>query len=277
MTALLGGATSEAYTSLRVNPEFQILSFGSSFPSAGIDLSQSAAISLDLVGGVGPFAYSYPSLPSGCASQNASRLVCTPDTVGTYSIVAHAVDAFGGLAIATGALTVNAWPTVASFTASAGTVTIDNDLTLRATAAGGTGAFVYSYAGLPTGCAPVNVSVLTCSPTATGTYAVTVEIRDAVGGNSTSGVVTVLVAPAVGIGGPDPVSGTPRTLFTSWFAIGLGLGLVLLAALGAVLVRAARERAEGRRIVADLSRRGASSGDSPEPDASSTDDRRPRR
>jgi hypothetical protein len=274
MTALLGGATSEAYTSLRVNPELQILSFGSSFPSAGIDISQSAAISLELVGGVGPFTYSYPSLPSGCASQNASRLVCTPDTVGTYSVVAHAVDAFGGLATASGTLTVNAWPTVASFSASAGTVTVGDSLTLRATAAGGTGPLVYSYAGLPTGCAAANVSVLTCSPTAAGSYAVTVGIRDAVGGNSTSGVVTVFVAPAVGIGGPHPVSGTPRTLFTSWFAIGLGLGLVLLAALGIVLVRAARERADGKRIVADLSRRAASSGDWPEPDSSSTDDPR---
>jgi len=254
MTAIVSGGTSVAFATLQVNPELRILSLGSSFPLGGIDLTQTASIALEISGGVGPYTYAYPTLPPGCTSQNSSELLCTPDAPGSYEIVANAVDTYDGLATDTGTLVVNAWPSIGSFAANSSNVTLGGTLTLRTTAGGGTGSLTYAYAGLPAGCVSANVSVLACSPTVSGTYTVTLSIRDAVGGSATSGPLTIHVAAADRVGVPRPVSGSAQPLFTTSFAVGLLLGLLVLAAVAAALLRSAREHAEGQRIVAELGR-----------------------
>ncbi|MCI4356170.1 MAG: hypothetical protein L3K18_03360 [Thermoplasmata archaeon] len=273
MTAIVGGGTSVAHTTLRVNPALQILSLGSAFPTAGIDLTQAAAISLALAGGAGPYAYSYPTLPPGCATSNSSVLVCTPSAAGNFAVVASAADGFGGSATVTGTLPVNPWPAIASFGSSAANVTIGSALTFRATAEGGTGYLIFTYTGLPSGCDGANSSVLTCAPTASGTYGVTLAIRDAVGGHATSASVTLRVNSAARVGPPHTVPGSTPTLFTTSFVLGLLLGLVVLAAVVGMVLRAARENAEGRRIVEELARRGARSAAPDPPDVSPSGDR----
>jgi hypothetical protein len=222
-----------------------------------IDLSQSTAIAVGFAGGVGPFVYDYPTLPSGCATQDTARLSCTPDSVGTFAVVSEAVDSFGTGATTGGSLTVNPWPAIVSFTTTAPNSTVGDTLTFRAVATGGTGSLGYSYAGLPTGCTGGNVAVLTCSPTTAGTYSVTVAIVDSVGGASSSPamVLRVAAAPTQPVG-PHSASPGPAPLFTSAFSLGVLVGLLALAGGGAVLVWRARVRREGTRLVRDLRERG---------------------
>jgi hypothetical protein len=224
-----------------------------------IDVGQATTISVALAGGLGPFAYSYPTLPSGCTSQNTARLLCTPDGAGAFSVASQVLDSVGGTATATGTLNVDSWPSVVSFGAFDPNVTLGGALTVQTEAVGGTGYLAYSYLGLPPGCDSANVSVLTCSPTAAGTYTVSVEIVDAVGGNSTSEAVVVHVAtgphlPPPSNGGGTSHSGGSTTLFTSAFSVGLLLGLLVLAGFAGALLWRARIVAEGNRIVRDLRR-----------------------
>jgi hypothetical protein len=226
-----------------------------------IDLSQSTAITIGVTGGVGPFAYGYPTLPLGCTSQDSSRLSCTPGGVGTFAIASDAVDSLGMRATATGSLTVNTWPSIASFTTATPNSAVGDTVTFRTVATGGTGNLAYTYVGLPTGCTGGNAAVLTCSPTFAGTYSTTVTILDAVGGNSTSEAVVLRVAAAPtspGIPNQPPThSGSTgeNSLFTVAFTTGVLVGLLALAGVGGVLAWRARVQREGARIVQDLRHR----------------------
>ncbi|HEV8049089.1 MAG TPA: kelch repeat-containing protein, partial [Thermoplasmata archaeon] len=74
-------------------------------------------------------------------------------------------------------------PLVEAFRDTPAVVDLGNATTFASTVLGGTAPLTYSYGGLPPGCASVNASSLTCTPTtgASGTYVVTLEVKDALG------------------------------------------------------------------------------------------------
>lgn len=88
-------------------------------------------------------------------------------------------------------ITVSANPaplSISSFTAAPSTVAVGAPSTLRVTAAGGYGSLSYAYSGLPNGCSPPSASSssFTCTPTATGTYNVSVTVSDQAGHSATA-------------------------------------------------------------------------------------------
>lgn len=89
-------------------------------------------------------------------------------------------------------------------------VTVGGNVTFVAVATGGVGPLNYSYADLPAGCTTANLSVLPCTPSATGVFAVVVTVRDATGAN-VSGAAVLSVLPPIS---PPPPPPAPLVLLT---------------------------------------------------------------
>ncbi|MDE1820627.1 MAG: PKD domain-containing protein [Euryarchaeota archaeon] len=161
-----------------------------------ITLGASAYFNATPTGGVLPYTYVYTSLPGGCVSSNTSSLLCTPTATGTFNVSVLVTDAQG--LSASGVATLQVDPpvitplTIAHFLASPSTLNAGSATRLSATVSGGTTPYTFSYAGLPVGCASSDAATLTCTPTASGQFEVTLTVSDS-GGHSVSALVSISV------------------------------------------------------------------------------------
>ena len=147
--------------------------------------------SLDLVTsvsggtGTGSYTFAYSTLPAGqCSDQNESTLPCVPSNPGTFYVGVNVTDADGNHGAASTHFTVTAPATTitATLTADPTSVTLGNATTLTVAIQGTpTGPLTYDYTVLPTGCSGANRSSVVCTPTAVGTYPMTVEVHDSAG------------------------------------------------------------------------------------------------
>ncbi|MCI4341259.1 MAG: beta-propeller fold lactonase family protein, partial [Thermoplasmata archaeon] len=109
-----------------------------------------------------------PTLP---ASLNPSGIVFVPGT--------RQVDLF---AEGTGAVNILAnTPTIRSVLLDPWPTEVGTPITVGVVAANGSGGYSYAYAGLPPGCVTQDAPVLVCSPTAPGSFDLTVTVADSVG------------------------------------------------------------------------------------------------
>jgi len=196
-------------------------------PSA-IDLGQNVTVLVTPVGGTAPYMIAFTGLPSGCAGASVTgpSVTCTPRLAGTYTVAVSVKDALGQSMSGSGSLVVHLDPTVTLVVASGGATTLGNSLELQANATNGTGAFSYVYSGLPTGCDTRNGSTVTCSPTATGSFLVTVKVRDSLGVLATAQTYANVTAKP-----STSVLGLPATTFDL-----LIVGIVALVAIAAVVL-----------------------------------------
>jgi YVTN family beta-propeller protein len=82
-----------------------------------------------------------------------------------------------------GVLSSSPPPTItAQLSAVPSTVQVAEATSLETAVTGATGALTYQYSTLPPGCASANLATLTCTPTATGTFYVGVNVTQAGGG-----------------------------------------------------------------------------------------------
>ena len=144
-------------------------------------------------GGTAPYSYSYSGLPPGCSTLNKSTLACTPTQSGTFSILVTVTDASHRNASASTLLVVDPAPlSIVSFTATPVTVLVNHVTILSVQVRGGVTPYSYTYTNLPPGCSSGNMSALSCTPTVTGKYTVTVTVHD-VDGMKTFGNATLHV------------------------------------------------------------------------------------
>jgi YVTN family beta-propeller protein len=94
----------------------------------------------------------------------------------------------------------------ATLAVAPGNVTLGASGTFTTTATGGTAPYSYQYAGLPTGCTSASVPSLVCTSSVTGTFSVTVTVRDAAGHTTTAGTTFHVLAARVG---PSSSNGVP--------------------------------------------------------------------
>ncbi|MDE1881561.1 MAG: hypothetical protein KGI89_13565, partial [Euryarchaeota archaeon] len=178
-----------------------------------VDQGGSSTLAVAAAGGTGTLLYLWQGLPSSCPSRQAT-LLCTFSSLGAWTVNVTVTDA-AGYSVVSSPLTLLAvaLPTV-NVSASKVLIDLGQSLTFLTLVHGGVPNFTYSWSGLPCGGTLVGASTITCVPTATGAYNVSVSIVDATGAAATSRPVELSVAVPPSITGFNatsyqvPVGGT---------------------------------------------------------------------
>jgi len=171
-----------------------VINYLTASPEA-IDLGQSTQILLQYIGGAGIVDVSYSGLPSGCLSQDTDVLVCTPSVSGNFTIVVAVTDELGEVDEATTYLTVAAGLGVGATFSATSFPQLDPGTSFNATgnATGGTPGYNYSW-NFGDGMSAQGRQA-THAYAGAGNYALTLTVRDRLGGTGTSSW-SVLVNPA---------------------------------------------------------------------------------
>ncbi|MCI4372942.1 MAG: hypothetical protein L3K02_04800 [Thermoplasmata archaeon] len=210
---------------LTVNPSLSLPTVATT-PGA-VDVGQNVTITVTPVGGTSPYSFAFTGLPRGCADVTpSSSFACTPHVAGNFMVIVTVTDALGQVMAGSGLLVVHHDPSVSLLVTSGSPTTVGDSLTLQANVTFGSGGFGYSYTGLPNGCDSRNSSTLTCTPTTTGSYLVTVTVRDSFGVSATAQTYANVTASS-----STSVLGLPATTFDL-----LLVALVVLVAVAAVVL-----------------------------------------
>ncbi len=192
-------ATTNTLT-LVIHPDPSVSSALTASPNP-VTNGSTTTLSVGVTGGTTPYSYAYAGLPSGCSTANAPSLNCTPSASGTFNVTVTATDSLGLSTTSSTSLTVSVVktpPTITSFSASPSSVNQGQTTTFTVVVTAGTPPYTYGYTGLPGGCSTANSASLTCTPTASGTFTVSVKVIDsnslAATANTTL-TVTVPVSP----------------------------------------------------------------------------------
>lgn len=191
-TVLVANAGTGSISYLGTAPILQLTSFTESAATVSVGAPVTFAIATQ--GGAPPLNYSQAGLPSGCLSQNAANVTCQPSVAGWYNITGFAGDSGGSLVGARVTLHVLPVLYLRSFVAHPAALDVNSTTTLYANVSYGTAPYSYQYSLLPTGCATVNSSVLSCRPTVAGNFTLHVDVTDHAG-NVVQGNATVVVNP----------------------------------------------------------------------------------
>jgi hypothetical protein len=202
------GGSTQASATLTVNPPLAVTV---TITPPSVSVGQTAWVNASATGGSGSYAtYSYSGLPPGCASANAGAVQCTPSGAGSFSITATVHDSIGGSATSSPVtMTVSAGLAVGVSSAHNAT-DVGRPVTLNATVSGGSGPYSYAWSGLPPGCSAGSVPSVTCTPSSTGSFAVTVAVTDSAGHQATSPAFSLVVntAPSVTAVRATPANGS---------------------------------------------------------------------
>lgn len=184
---------------LTVNSAPTITSSLTVTPSS-ITLGASISLSVVAAGGTGSLTYAYSGLPGGCTPQNSSSFSCTPIATGTSTVTVVITDFVGKSVSSSASVTVKPKnpPSISSFVANPGTITVGQSTTFTVVATGGTPPLAYVYTGLPGGCSSFNQSTLGCTPSQTGSFHVSVTVTD-FSGLSASSSTTLNVTASAGL------------------------------------------------------------------------------
>lgn len=195
-----------------------------------------------------PPSTSWSATLRGTAHSSTTTMVEFVEPNGTYSYTVSSVPGYMDTP-ASGTITVNGYdvtkaitfsiarsaPTISTFSASPSTITLGSSVRFTVTATGGTGGLTYAYADLPSGCSSGNVSALTCTPTATGGFTITVTVTD-VAGQSATATVELIV-------NPTPTSATTIFGLDPPVFFGATAFVIAIAVAGAVLTIRRKKRA----------------------------------
>ncbi len=201
-----------------------------------LDVGQSVTLSASATGGFGNYTFSWQGLPLDCQRADTAQPTCTATSPGTWIIWPVVIDGDGGIAdsSATISIQVNPAPTVAAPTVSAPSIGLGAQVTIAADPVGGTGGFTFNWSGLPPGCAGAGREIR-CTPSDTGTYSISVEIKDGAG----------LVAHS----GPTNLTVRSTSFLPTWLPLSVFVTVVAIAAVavviaGALVIRRRRRRSE---------------------------------
>jgi large repetitive protein len=230
VTDSVGGKVTGSAT-LTVNAQPQVTAFTAT-PTL-LDVGQNLSLLATVTGGTAPLTFVYTGLPTGCVSMSVANLTCTVRGPGTPTPVVTVTDHFGKTATLSVDVTINAAPSIPSFSAAPPNATLGDSVTFSTTVAGGSPSFHYQYANLPAGCLSSDVAPLHCLPTVTGSFVVAVTVTDAVGGAAHASATLNVSAPSTG--------GSGSTFLGLPLAAGYGIiAVILIVAVIAVLIARAR-------------------------------------
>jgi DNA-binding beta-propeller fold protein YncE len=203
-----------------------------------LDEGQAVNFSTIGAGGVGELSYAWRGLPDGCTQGTTAAPRCVPDKAGSYTVAVQAFDANQGASGPSDAVAVIVYsdPSVATPTVSSTRVTVGDPLTISTMATGGSGDLALAWSGLPPGCAGAT-GQLTCRPSASGIFEVSVAVSDSDGFTSYSAQTQLVVVNATAPPGAM-IDGLP---YAEFVGVAVGLGMAAAAA-GAILAFGRRRR-----------------------------------
>ena len=218
------GFTVSSSRLVTVNPSLVVTALNST--AKLVDVGQSFTLTVSSSGGSGPSSYMYTGLPLGCETASSPSLTCISSRSGNYTITVIITDSASATASSSINITVNADPKITSLTVPSDILT-GQQLELNVSGRGGTGALSYSYSHLPPGCTSANAPTLSCNPTSSGNYRITITITDA---NGMTDVSYANVTVTESILGVAPVEG---------YGIIAGIAIVIgsIALVGLILIR----------------------------------------
>jgi hypothetical protein len=169
------------------------------------DIGQSLNLSVTASSGSGGYSYRWSSLPSGCSSLNASSLVCTPTSVGTFTVSVVLKDSNLVSALTASNLTVVVLsdPTTSTPIANRSSADVGQAVALSTTAGSGSGSYTFTWTGLMPGCGGLTASI-SCRPTSAGEFFVTVVVKDTNGFSNSSSALVFTVYPDPSVTTPVP-------------------------------------------------------------------------
>jgi hypothetical protein len=136
----------------------------------------------------------------------------------------------------TTSIAVSSALSITFFTASPTSLDPGEKVTFTVTTSGGDGALSYSYANLPAGCLSVNATSLSCYPTSSGNYLITVTVTD--GAMESANGTTIITV------GPQRVLGLPQTVgLAVLFGMTVGIGALTILSVTLALRRKKRHQA----------------------------------
>lgn len=196
---------------------------------AAFTIGGTTTLSVVPVNATGTAHVGWLALPAGCSgAPHAFSVTCRPSTTGTVNATAFVSDGWGAWVESNLSFKVNVLPKITAFSPSLPDVVEGSTITFNATISGGTAPYTIVYSGLPPGCPGANSSGLACTPSGTGTFAVTILVTDA-SGVTAEGNTTLNVS-------AKPATGTLLGLsYLDWGV--LGLVIVILVVLVVLLTR----------------------------------------
>lgn len=169
-------------------------------PTGGADVGQSVPLFGHTSGGIPPYRYLWTGLPSGCASANASTILCAPNAAGTYSLRLAVTDSNGSTVTSPPLTLVVAPALTGSVVAPVTTLDVGQTVNLSVLASGGAGPYATNWSGLPSGCVLGSLGAsVSCRPATAGLYPLRANLTDANGALLALGAPTlhVYLAPTV--------------------------------------------------------------------------------
>jgi len=205
LQATNAGGTGQASVTFTVNPLAPVVTSGSSVSATA---GQSASYQITGTNNPTSYAYTWVSAATGTATLNPTSglLQLTPSTTGTYTLSVTATNSGGTSPAKTVTLTVA--PPVPVITSSATATMAPGQVgSYQITASNSPTTYAYSWTGTSAGVGTFNAAtgLLALTPTAPGTYTLSVTATNAAG---TSAPQTV----ALTVGQPTPAITSPTTL-----------------------------------------------------------------
>ncbi|MCI4335019.1 MAG: hypothetical protein L3K04_05280 [Thermoplasmata archaeon] len=163
----------------------------------GVDLGQVVTFTAPASAIQPNASYLWTHLPD-CAALDLAVLHCRTAAYGTFDVQLN-VSAPNGTSGESVPLLYQVLPApgVGTFSTLPPLVDVGQNVTFSASAAGGTGSYSYTWSALPPGCNSVNDLVLSCIPTASGSFTPHLEVRDSNGATGNGTLPPVLVNPAL--------------------------------------------------------------------------------
>ncbi len=184
------GATTSSGFVVTILPPPLVLSGAAGDVAVGTPVS----VKFTATGGVPPYAFSAAgALPSGTSFSNAT-IAGTANTPGTFVFTISVTDSAGTIVSKTFTVKVTVGPLALSGTLGDGQLTVAYSGQVGAT--GGLPPYSFSASGLPAGVSLAPDGMAGGTPTATGTFSVTVTVTDSAGSHASQGfTVNITGAP----------------------------------------------------------------------------------
>ncbi len=149
--------------------------------------------------GVPPYSVYLSGLPPGCASQGLLVFNCTLAVPGLYNVTVIATDSVGERSASVASVGVYDPPTITALDVMPSWIDLGDSSSFKIVLSGGAPPLSFVYQGLPPGCVSAPLDALSCAPSATGEFAISVAVTDNLGGtvNSTANILHVQPDPAV--------------------------------------------------------------------------------